>query len=127
MGLLDRAKNLAREIIRETSRNVIGHSINKFANSVVNSMPGPKPKEQVPDSVFRLMLEKLVDLDEQHLDEHVRTAGQHLLNRKPPEYLCYDFLASLEDMPDEDVNPLVKSMYNVKAMYPRPPAPQRKR
>jgi hypothetical protein len=124
MSLRERITNLAKEIIRDTSRNVIGHTINKFANSVVNAMPGPKPKPKTPTGRFRLMLVKLVELDEDNLDEHVRGAAKHLLDRGPPEYLCYDFLATLETMPDEDVNPLVKGMFNVKAQFPRPPAPK---
>lgn len=129
MGLKDRAKNLIKEAARDISRNVISHTIHRVSNAIVSKVPNPKPKGNsgdVPNNVFKLMLARLADYDDQHVSEHITGAAKHLLARNPPEYLCYDFLATLEDYSDEDVNALVKSAFNVKAMFPRPPQPKKK-
>lgn len=128
MSLKDRAKKLIKEAVRDISRNVISHTIQRMSNAIVSKVPGPnlKNNSDVPNNAFRLMLARLADYDEQHVADYITGAAKHLLARNPPEYLCYDFLATLEDYSDEDVNAIVKSAFNVKAMYPRPPMPRKK-
>ena len=122
MTLKDKAKDLMKEAARDISRNVIGHTIRRVSDAIVSKVPN---KKTVVTKKFRLMLSNLSEQDEEYVAYHVSSAAKLLLARNPPEYLCYDFLASLEDMNDEDVNPLIKSAFNVKARFPRPPVPKK--
>ena len=120
MSIKDAVTGVVKDIVKNASRSIIGAGIQRFANKVVDKIPDYDPSAKKPEQrIFKEMLESLVKHEPPAVDRFLLQAARQLLQRDPPERICFDFLATLEDMPDEDIDPFLKSMYNVKEAYPQ--------